>query len=376
MSILLPLEHAANMLEPMRRLAELDREVIEKIYEYTYKYGWLVAEERENAGWLPDRAYMEKARIEQELTPWIDEGLDEMYHTYEEWLNEHLPDSWVEVMMGPGGTIEDAFDVFAYHWSQAESAQLSVPEMEQAFLVSAWEALGGKDFFLQDVDKEFLGPSFIEEYIYNISDLETREQLEAAWEEAQENYSPEEIAADFIYNNDLETEFYKWLEDGYYGSVDWFADSVYNVKSLDDMYPQLADDPDFFALLYGVYLSNFPGLENEIDGIQQAFEQIESVEGGDIQDKILAFQIGLTTAHHHGTMADHLLGVEAGEGKKILDEISSGPHVEQWNADLANVLRKYDMPKTEEPEYYDPEAIVSKLITSALAKVGRAYLLI
>lgn len=66
-------------------LATLTKQELEKIYELTYKYGWLTATER-TEDQLSDRAYMEKARIEGELEPLIDYGLWELEEVFASYI--------------------------------------------------------------------------------------------------------------------------------------------------------------------------------------------------------------------------------------------------------------------------------------------------
>lgn len=61
---------------------------LEKIYELTYKYGWIVSEERKE-NWLSDRAYIEKAKLEGELTTYIDYGLKELIEGFDAFVCGH-----------------------------------------------------------------------------------------------------------------------------------------------------------------------------------------------------------------------------------------------------------------------------------------------
>lgn len=78
-------------------MTKLTVQELERIYELTFKYGWLEAEERQE-GWLQDTAYQEKARIEGELGPLINSALDKMVGIYEWWLENHQKDGWIETM--------------------------------------------------------------------------------------------------------------------------------------------------------------------------------------------------------------------------------------------------------------------------------------
>lgn len=78
-------------------MTKLTIEELERIYELTFKYGWLEAEDRQE-GWLPDAAYTEKYRIEGELGPLVNVALTKMSSIYEWWLENHKKDVWVETM--------------------------------------------------------------------------------------------------------------------------------------------------------------------------------------------------------------------------------------------------------------------------------------
>jgi len=75
-----------------------------------------------------------------------------------------------------------------------------------------------------------------------------------------------------------------------------------------------------------------------------------------ISDKIITFQEGLTTAHHHGTMADHLLDVSPGNGARILTRMSNNPEAATWDKDLSRAMG-YTPKQQEGPKetVYDPE---------------------
>jgi hypothetical protein len=59
---------------------------------------------------------------------------------------------------------------------------------------------------------------------------------------------------------------------------------------------------------------------------------------GTLAQRIRAFQLGLTTVHHHGSMIEHLLGIKTGTGEDFLNALSAGPHVEKWDKELEQVL--------------------------------------
>jgi len=334
-----------------KKLAEMSTDDLQIIYELTYKYGWLVAEERQE-GWLPDKAYLEKAKIEGELNPWIDYGLGELEETYTDYIYNHTVDGWAErwMEMYEGTDLETLLEGLK-GWAKRGVSAVSEREIEQQFLESIFEIVG--DDYRED-PYQALGPQFIETHIEEMTDVEDQEKMEEKWKEAQGAYSsPEEIAEDFIYQHDFDKEFQEYVKDTDYGTVNWFLD-MYSLSDALYQFPNLVDNGPFYRnLFFNSYVKNFPGLEDTVEEVERVKSEIDSAKASDISNKIITFQLGLNTAHQFGSMADHLLETGTGSGQKILDEISSGPNVARWDKDLEQIIG-FKSPTEQIPEYFTP----------------------
>lgn len=76
--------------------------------------------------------------------------------------------------------------------------------------------------------------------------------------------------------------------------------------------------------------------ESAIAGVQDSLDDIEYAMGADLDFQIEAFQKALTTAHNNGSMAEYLLSDPY--AARFLSELSAGPHVDEWNAELSKLL--------------------------------------
>lgn len=311
----------------MRIFAEMDKQDLEKIYELTYKYGWLVAEERMQGGWLPDAAYLEKSKIEHVLEDAIDIGLEELLQTYSEWLEFHEEEGWIESLMS---TAEEELN---YLLSAFDRWNL---DYEDELLNALADSFGGDKQFLMNEDPDWIYDSFGGDYLESllnsaeISD-EEREGINLALSE----FEAEEYAKEHF---DIYT-IIDWVIDEREWTVkDWLydmGDPAYLLESFGDN----IDIKAFIRSMYPKYLDHFLGLEDEITEIRRVNDELEEVlENGDSGEKIIAFQLGLNTVHHHGAMVEHFLGLAPGTGEELLDELSEGPQTDQWNRELEKVL--------------------------------------
>ncbi len=181
-------------------IAELSTDLLEKIYELTYKYGWLTAEERMHS-WLPDRAYMEKYKIEGTLSPMLTYALEEMIDAYDRWLSDHTRDGWIN-------TMHDY--VIDYDLANALTEGI-VPAwgmrnvISNAIYDALESALGGVEQLLSE-DPDFLiesyGISFIEHLFDTLSVTESEELREKYNKLIDEEAYTEEDAAREIIEND------------------------------------------------------------------------------------------------------------------------------------------------------------------------------
>ena len=204
---------------------------------------------------------------------------------------------------------------------------------------------------------EMYGPSYI------ASELSTYdEDMKNEYVQLLEEYQEEEAAVKFIQDHDLEEDLSTWiLEETNFGDLR----EIYSLEDLEGNITRGLFEKVLNEVFYPMYMKTFSSdeegdsLEEQIVGVKGMYERLLAVEGANIQDQILTFQEGLTTAHHHGTMADHLVWHPDMTGTEFLDSLSSGPHIEAWNADLATSLghtpgEGYKPQNTQ--TYYDPES--------------------
>lgn len=312
-------------------LSELDRNDLETIYELTYKYGMLISEEKTNDGWLPDKAYMVKSKIEGDLNSLLDVGMEELINTYNEWLGYHNKEGWIESQLE-----NFSFSEFLEYLDKS-----NIYYDEDMIYDSVVESLGGDRRMLENDDIEFwiesYGEAFIKDYDRNVSGEEEKKLYEAIDEYGDD---PEEL----IENLNLEGELIDYILASGWTGKDWLKD-IYQVNDLVEQYPNAYRK--FMGHAYNQWLEHFgfgtgtegASLSEHIEDIQEMQSELVNISTDtSIKDKIILFQKGLNTAHHFGIMADHLLGVSGGDGQEILDELSSGTMIEEWNTDLTELL--------------------------------------
>lgn len=341
----------------MNIIAELSKDTLGEIYELTYKYGWIKRDE-DMAGWLPDSAYSTKYKIEGELASILDEGLEELVATYEEWLAWHSRSGWKDNLL-------EAYDGDLQGMLKGLDRWAVAYEDKLYDIVT--ESLGGSGSMLNEEDPVYLaesyGPDFLQYYKTQLPenaqeafDKEIEESSNADWE----------AATKIIDKYNLQEDLKSWLLNVQgWGGKDWLKD-IYDVDNLVLAYESVILDniDELLDFSYDQYIDYFKdpaitggkSLRENIEDIDNTLEILRAEKDGTLDERIQVFQYGLTVAHHHGTMADHLLGEGPGSGKKFLDLLSSGPHVEKWDNELTKVLGHPpgSGPKHEE-EYYDPD---------------------
>lgn len=295
--------------------ATLSKDDLEYLYELTYKYGWIAAIEREEK-WLPDPAYLAKAKIESEFKPFMDYALEEIENAYAVWLDFHEKPGWVKSM---------------YEYYLESSLEDLLSDLDRwGITLDFYEIVAneiGNRTYLEQEGVEYLSE------IYGEAFIENKLQMDIA------ELGDEEIVY-YITNNDLKNDLINWLLDDWGWTLKEHLQEIYRPEDLEDAYKGLIEQNLEYLLedAYVKYLNHFPGLEDEIEEIRRVKDEvIDQSLDAPLQDQIIAFQIALTTAHHHGSMADHILDVPSGEGKRILDKLSSDENVEKWNKDLAQV---------------------------------------
>lgn len=332
------------MKDKISILAELYKEDLEDIYELTYKYGWLTAIEREEGGWLPDKAYMEKARIEQELKPLIDSTLETMVEKYDEWLIPHGREGWIEEQRE---IIGEGSPYFPPNWN------IDIMDNLYGAVVSGL-GYSDRDWLIEVEDPGYLietyGEQVLTEHAETLPENEGEELLDKIEGASGSGPELEEIMRE--QDIDIYTIIDKMLEEGW--TLEDHFREVYTPENLILVFGK--DKIDWDIILedaYRQYLDNFPGLEDEIEEIEKTKSTMEdALKNGDLSEKILAFQVGLTTAHHHGEMVEHVLEdipPGRGEGKQILDELSNMTRTEtkEWDKYLERIIGR--------PLYYTQE---------------------
>ena len=346
--------------------ATLDKDVLEHIYELTYKYGWIKNDES-ILGWLEEPAYKEKYRIEGELASYINTGLAELVNTYKQWLRVHTPKGWVE----------DWIDYVNDNFEDEEKVtqvfgrfdEIGYDYRKKIFEILE-ESQGGSRAMLDSEDevalKEGYGEQFLEAYKAKLPEA-SRATVDAELATLEENNDSWKVPGLFIDQYELIEELKTWMiEDLGWNGADYLSE-IYRPEDVASMYwPQIV--PHLEELMKGAYetfLDHFePGtrvqdksLRENIEEIKQGLEYMEANLGGDLDQRVKTFNYGLTIAHHFGTMADHLIGQGAGSGKKLLDLLSSGPMAAEWDKELQKVLGhpRGSIRKEVEQQWYDPD---------------------
>lgn len=287
---------------------EITRKDMEDIYELTYKYQMLRQEEKYGDQGLPqplpDRAYMELARVSAELSNRLAEMFDRMIEVYEDWIEHHT----------------------------------------------------------QGADEE-LAESIQEDIEYDIGHVKTYndivEVLESWWGETSAEKKLRDTIADQAYKN-LETwRRYDAIEpeqQEYYNSLD------FNRMTLEQLLevPFVKEDQGFFGDVRDALLDRndiYEIVNERLEAERESYYQETALGGAiDMLDKlryeweelpdgldkdILLFQEALTTAHNNGSMAEYLItnrGYPDRDAVEFLHELSAGPHVDEWNRELSQML--------------------------------------
>lgn len=309
--------------------AEIEKELLERIYELTYKYQMLQQEERLGdygaPTILPDKAYMALSKYEYELGALLDEAHEEMVEVYQEWINRHEPSD------------SDLLESIA----ESESEWLS----HDASLQDIVDILGEDkakeiimDYIPEGAIEESLKDPFDQESEYRdyIKQRTAQEQgvftfekdPKYTWETIKEKkpidqYSFAELAA--AYPEEVESTKDDLIE-AVYGSHNW---STMLDDRLEDARNEYYEETAFSSVVE---------LKNKFD---------DEWTDASLSDKIILFHESLTTMHNNGEMAEYLL---EGPAIKILDELSSGPKVDKWNEDLKRMLGHYPGTTTQVPK--------------------------
>lgn len=350
-------------------IAELAQDTLKKIYELTYKYGWINYEE-DLTGWLPDKAYNEKYKIEGELSPILREGFEEIVQTYDEWLEGHTREGWIANALTKADTTldfsaDDSADALTSIFSMLD--YWKIPYQEKLFELVE-EGLGGPRAMLESEDDEFLAEQYGSEFLHQYMHTLPKEQLDAISQILLAAEDEDAAASELVLEYDLLDPLKDWvINDLEWSGAEWLSD-VYTVPDLissysNVLYTHLRELLDFS---YDHYLDYFelPAIEGgkslreNINDVADVKEILEKDQFGTLDERIRTFQLALTTAHHHGSMVEHLLGLRPRTGVEFLDELSAGPHVEEWDEELTKVLGHPpgSIRKEEPMQWFDPAA--------------------
>ena len=328
--------------------AVLDKSILEKIYELTYKYGWIKYDE-DILGWLSEPAYIAKYKMEGELSEYLNVALDELIETYKDWLSKHKQEGFKEYI------IEGALAESSDEKEQVQRVLSALDNWKIPYADSLYQivenALGGSREMLDNEDsqslKEAYGRDFINTYISKLPP-DAGKALQKEYEQKIEEQGEEAASAEIIDNYDLEEYLKNWMiNDTQWSGSEWLKE-VYRATDLVEQFSvQIAEHLDeLLDSSYGLYLEHFEtpeiaggkSLRENIEDIENTLQILMTEKNGDLDQRIKALQYGLTTAHHYGTMADHLLDTGKGGGEEFLDLLSEGPQVEDWDKDLEEIL--------------------------------------
>lgn len=308
--------------------ATLTQDELEILYELTYKYGWLVAKERQER-WLPDKGYLMKNQIEYNLATITKHSLEELITVFDDYLQYHNGEGIKEqvkqilndtnfITLQQHIASQFGFDVGPIIY---DIISANVP-VDQFFanrnITKVVTYNNNYSSFIEWYDKSGVNP----EEVDLLSTLPDTEKV------------------DYI-SNFLKAEFIGWLTTITFDFKDYLVNNE-GVRLLSTGYGAVVkDNADFIAdfavsewrALFG------EDLQKSIARIADTKQYMEEALGSNLSQQIIAFQAGLNTAHVNGTMADHLLGTSAGGGKQILDELSSGTKVQQWDKELSYLMQ-------------------------------------
>ena len=315
----------------IQRLAQAGRygegiatEDLERIYEWTYKLQML--EREETLGdygvpqTLPDRAYMEKAKI----VPALEQKLDEVYETmtgiYDAWIIGHEPD------------INDYVDSAWENWGETKY------EFAHGYikLQDLGDRLGEDNFKNTIVEflKERLEEGAEEEEDEEDEFGERMEYLDRMKTSQQKNLPHMGLPPE---DPDPEPEEIKPLEEMDLEELGMFAAFEENIDAIleevereayFDMYIiESAKEDMEYDMEYG---------ENPYNDVVNMREDLNGWEDLSPSDKIIKFQEALTIAHNNGEMAEYLLN--DADAVEILDRLSAGESVAEWDKELSQML--------------------------------------
>jgi hypothetical protein len=342
---------------------------LEKIYEYIYKLDVLNYAEKEHT--LPDGAYNLKSKLEQTLGQMLDKTLDIMCIWFQYWLELHVQDLITTTI----------FNVLSDNERNKSAAY-------QRNLIKKHK----KDFLEQCVytdDPGDFASWFWSSLLIAIFKKDPKIKNQVLGEDSKGFDKAVEDQNTRWYVNNLLSEKYgylKWnipifsdpeIKSVLYSRFDAIIDSLNNFEIFNVM-PFLGTDQKLIDKYGKKLLDAEKGDPDDPEGpehrfstyvaVQKALNDMVAAQGKDLSSKIKAFNIGLTTAHNNGVMAEGFI-----EGAENIDidvllflENLSNKDVSKWDEDLKKVLWK-DPYKVEEDVYFQPESFLRKAVKLLLA---------
>jgi hypothetical protein len=274
------------------RNATLSFDVLKTIYEFTYKYGWILAEER-NLGSLPDQAYLAKEQIKEILSRQLDIGIKELIVTYQKWIESH--------------EMEENFLSFLQKLTSEKDLSSIIPKMMK--------------IRVEGLDKASVAMAIIDAIA---SDLTVDDVL-----------SPfADISLSLLFPNRGKDE----IKNEYPNSASLLT-YLYNddISELTKIFPDTINDhtEEIVDKLKELYMTQNELYKTVVIPKRETLDRL--VSANSLDEKIMIFQEALSEIHYSGIMADHLLGMP-GQGKEILDSLSEDEFTQPWNKELAQWL--------------------------------------
>jgi len=321
--------------------ASLTTEDLEWIYELTYKHQMLSQEEKLGGDGLPqtlpDAAYMEKARIEQDLTSALDLAQQEMIETYQDWLEHHYE-------MNHETASETAREVEYNSLLDMDPQELAQRFDEQTVRTTIIEESAEyiRRQLMYDIEEEGEDIAYRKKPVEEEED-EYAERIKYLDSFASKNAQEYQKQMPFV-------EGPEWVEQESKTIEEELTDRM-RALSIDDDLMDDALDQDrrniIDELMNFVEENDLQELTDELTQdylIETAYPNVEEMklkledewDGSDFSKKIILFQEALTTAHNNGSMAEYLL--DNRNAVALLDELSEGQDVEKWNQDLSKLL--------------------------------------
>jgi hypothetical protein len=296
---------------------------------------------------LPDRAYMHFENIKHQLDLKLDDVYDDLIDTYDTWISGHE------------GQLRD--------WASESASESAWQWLHEMSFDELAEQIGEGEFL--ELLKEFTE----EHEILNPEDewepLDQWQQMEQQYKERSKdapvltNYEQQKKQRtdfqldewqDYIESLPKQSKFLGMIKaqqeelfEGYEPTVqkppykDWKLEDFRDIYEANEgeIKEEIGSSSRMDAWIEAETEMHEEALSEDMphSGVQEMRDRLEyEYEDADLSDKIILFQEALTTAHNSGEMSEHLLGTS--DAQSILNELSAGPKVDEWNRDLARLL--------------------------------------